>query len=223
MTLGSHLAAATPVRTSAGWLVVARLRLSDYALLLTAAADALGHDDDGGHGVEFGADATIAWAFGDGLPMLLWLALRRDRPGMTIEDAEGLTLTADDAVAVTRAAFRRAKQAAMRPGEGKDIAAADWGPTLFFFLKHHHTFPSAVGDLTLDQLHSLMSKGDDGSSKVLQSDMQTAWVEMMKANRTADEAAKVSALVPVTLEDLGFRVVPESGGDSTNGEVIDGG
>lgn len=166
MTIGPLFAAPTVVRLAGESWLVRPLRLIDYATLVRGAADHAGRNADAGDEPGFGDETTIEWMTGEGLPLFLYLALHRDRPGFTFAHAEALAVRCmpTESASVYLAALRRSKLTGASRGQGVDIAKVDWSGVAWRFAKELQALPDALGDLTLDQAHVILSRGDDGNS-----------------------------------------------------------
>lgn len=222
MNLGCLLAAPSVVRSGRDVYLVRPLRLKDFAFLLRACADDLGRDADGGDEPLFGDEATSDWLSGRGLPLLLWCALARDRPGLTIAEAETLTETLDAATvsAIYVAAMRRDSTGIPEAGQGKDIVNLGWSKVAYRYYDEKGILPDAIGEMTLDQMHMLQSRGDDGTTRIEReqwADLQRQYEEA-KAKQDEEARLKIHDPVEVTLADLGFEIVPEQEETKSEGE-----
>jgi hypothetical protein len=231
MNLPCLLAAPTLIR-SGGEIFLARpLALEDFAFLLRAAGDFLGRDADAGVEVEFFEPAVIDWMFDveSGLPLLLWRALRRDRPELSIDDAEALAESLDAVVigAIYRAAMRRDLSSIPTEGEGRDIAVLSWGRIAYRYFEQGGVLPDALGRLTLDQMHAIASLDEDETTAKDREEwaaMQAEWERIHGQSAQADAVeltdqqravlAAIEGKGEVTLQDLGWELVDgETAGD----------
>lgn len=132
--------------------------LADFAELLALI------EDRGGPGLPFASAPAQDALFGpDGLPLVMFLALRKCHPEITLADAILLAMTSepDEVRALVAAYFRRRDdfQPVADPGDSKDLTEIAWGRQLEMTRqKTGLSYDQTLG-LSLDQYENLVTGG----------------------------------------------------------------
>lgn len=219
--LPHYLAAPTLVSIGGVRHLADRLRLGDFALLLQEAATALGRAPDADDLPEFSDPDVSAWLAGDGLAMVFWCSLRRNWPGFSVDDAFRLVwgvidemglwsrkgASDDEQSAIFSAAFRHGKHKEETGGDGVDIALLKWGRVIRHFAEEGKGLPPQVAEYTLDQADLLLAR-DDPEDKQDAIDQGRAWADWEAAHLRMHGAKGAAVPAEVTLESLGYAVVP---------------
>lgn len=209
--LPHYLAAPTLVTIGGVPHLADRLRLGDFALLLQAACDSVGRDIDDEPAPKFSDPDIEAWFDGEGLPLIFWCSLRRRWPDLGIDDAYDLAARLEEAerTILRWAAYRFGKRKSEGSGEGVDLALQKWGQVLRRFADEGNGLPPQVAEYTLDQADLLLA-GEDPEARQEAAEESKALAEWKVAYdaANAERAAAGAAPAEVTLESLGYAVLP---------------
>lgn len=219
--LPHYLAAPTLITLGGVPHLADRLRLGDFALLLQAAADSLGRSIDDDPSPRFSDSDIGGWIDGDGLPLVVWMTLRRHWPELRLENAYDLAgrLSEDEVKVVTSAAYRFGKRKDDEPGESVDLALLKWGRFIRWFADNGKGLPPQLAEYTLDQVDLLVARDDPEAAREA-AEKAEGWAAF-KAMFDEAQAAK-NMKPPETIADLGYAILPgqEISGE-TNPDVIE--